>query len=337
MPLLDTGYHHYDETYLGVWYRRAVISWNGMRALLANKWVKRIVGVCWLLCFVQTAVLFAIGQLLVPESFINDYLGMLGRGEQSFVGRIEEWLTEHPEVSVHTIYNFLFFQFANWISFFSYVLLAIVVPQLITIDFSSRALLVYSSKALNRFDYFLGKFGIAFGMLTCVWLGPILVAWFFGNLLAPDWTFFIHSSRALANVVLYVVSSMAILSLIALGVSACSAKEKATTSLWIGFWIVGGVFGQIGGFTKPWLQNISIAHNLDQLAVYVFRLKQDLYAAAEVVPGIGKSLANFDKIPAHAKPPFLRDPEMEGAMVGLVLMVGIALLIVTRKVRPEST
>lgn len=337
MPLLDTGYHHYDDTYRGVWYRRAVISWSGIRTLLANKWVKRIVGVCWMLCLAQIAALFFIGQLIVPESFVFDYVGMMGRNERGFFGGITKWLEENPEVSVHTVYNFLFFQFSMWISFFAYVTLAMVVPQLITIDFSSRALLVYSSKALNRFDYFLGKFGIAFGMLACVWLGPVLVAWFVGNLLAPDWTFFLHSSRALMNVTLYVGASMTILSLVALGISACSAKEKASTAMWIGFWIGGWIFAQIGSFTKPWLQNLSISHNLDQLAVFFFRLKQDLLVAADVIPVIGNALRQIQQMPEHAKPPFIREPDMQGVLVGLILMLGIAALILARKVRPEST
>lgn len=341
MPLLDTGYHHYDDTYRGVWYRRAVISGAGIRILLATPWVKRIVGFAWILCLVQVAVLFFVGQLLVPDSLAFELIGRMGRGERNFFGGFTDWLREHPEVSVHTVYNFLFFQYSTFLSLLGFVVLSVVVPQMVTVDFSSRALLVYSSKALNRFDYLLGKFGIAFGILACIWLGPLLAAWLLGNLLSPDWTFMLHSSRALLNMVCYVGVSMITMSVIALAVSACSAKEKGSTALWIGVWIFGGMFGKIGSFTQPWLQNISLSHNLHQLAVWSFNLKRDMIAAGEVIPAIGQAFRQLERMPGFRRPPVIgeivNEPALQGALVGLILMLGIAALIISRRVRPEST
>ena len=98
-------------------------------------------------------------------------------------------------------------------------------------------------------------------------------------------------------------AGMVIMSFIALAVSACSAKEKGSTSLWIGVWIFGGIFGRIGAFTQPWLQNISLSHNLHQLAVYIFNLKQDMIEAGEVIPAIGQAVKQLDKLPAFRRPP----------------------------------
>ena len=53
-----------------------------------------------------------------------------------------------------------------------------------THDLASNAILIYSSKALSRFDYILGKFGIAFTLLSLLCLAPLIAVWFVGNLLS---------------------------------------------------------------------------------------------------------------------------------------------------------
>ena len=69
------------------------------------------------------------------------------------------------------------------------------IPLLITRDLACNAIVIYSSKAVTRGDYLLGKFATAFGLLALTWLGPVCAAWFVGNLLAPDWTFLLACPR----------------------------------------------------------------------------------------------------------------------------------------------
>ena len=103
-----------------------------------------------------------------------------------------------------------------------------IIPLLITRDLASNAIVIYSSKAVTRGDYLLGKFATAFGFLTLTWLGPVCAAWFLGNLLAPDWTFFLARARARwRTFLIYGLSSMAVLSLLALGVSALSSQGES--------------------------------------------------------------------------------------------------------------
>jgi hypothetical protein len=75
--------------------------------------------------------------------------------------------------------------------------LGMALPSLITRDLASNAIVIYSSKAVTRGDYLLGKFCTAFGVMSLTWLGPVCGAWFVGNLLAPDWKFFWHARIAL--------------------------------------------------------------------------------------------------------------------------------------------
>ena len=332
MPLLDTGYHHYDGTYRGVWYRRAVIAAAGLRATLSNPWVKRLATAAWLLCLAMIAILFLIGQLLVKDSFVFMFLDNLDPNLQGMFKELKVWLFDQPEASVHVAYNFLFFHFATKIAFLSFISLAIAIPNLITTDLASRALVVYSSRAINRFDYLLGKFGIAFGLMTILWLGPVVVAWTFGNLLAPDWRFFIYSSRALGNAVLYTTASMAILAVIALGVSAISTKEKSTGATWIAIWLLGNAFIPIGFATKRWLMNLSISYNIDQLALHFFTLGGDMETAMDKIPIFGEMIEQMTR---RQNLFFMQDPSLTGALVSMGVMLFIAIVILARKVKPE--
>lgn len=332
MPLIDTGYRAYEGDHRGVWYRRMVIASTGFRACLANPWMKRVVSMVWMAALALTTLLFFTGQLLVADSFVFGIVDSLNPGLRALFMGIMRWLIEHPEVSVHTVYNFLFYQFTTGTAFLSYVAIAIAIPHLIPTDLASRALLVYSAKAVNRFDYFLGKFGIVFGLLTITWLGPVLAVWCLSNLLAPDWHFFIHSRHALLHAVSYVVPSMIVLGVLALGVSATSTKEKSSGATWIGLWLLGNAFIPLGAATKPWLKHFSFTFNLNQLALKSFQLRQDMDVAAEQIPVIGRMLERAGR---RAAPAFMHEPEFTGALIALAAMALVAVIVLLKRVKPE--
>jgi hypothetical protein len=331
MPLHDASYKHWDGGHLGIWRRRAVIALNGLKGCLQNKWMRHLVVLCWGAALIMVAVLFVIGQLLVADSIVVQWVGNLNPQLQAFVRSLISWLEQHPEVSVRTTQNVLFFLFSTNLVTLSLVAIAIAIPYLITRDMASNAIIVYSSKAVGRFDYLLGKFATVFGLLCLTWLGPLCVAWFLGNFLAPNWNFFWHSRAALGNVLLYVLTSMVILSLLALGTSAISSKEKTTVSLWIVWWVVGNVLVPIGHQTKPWLKFFSFRFNLDQISLAVFRLGDDLHLAENTIPILGnllrgirsQTLVNLD------------NPAIGGAIFGLAIMLAIATFIIAKKVKPE--
>jgi hypothetical protein len=204
-------------------------------------------------------------------------------------------------------------------------------PLLVTRDLASKAIIIYASKALNRSDYFLGKFCTAFGLLSLTWLGPVCAAWFLGNLVAPDWRFFWHSRAALGHALVYGISSLVVLSLLALGVSALSSKEKSTPVFWYLWWILGGVVGPIAAQTQPWLRHVSFKYNLDQLALAVFRPGEDIRIAQENIPLLGDMLRNIPRDALAA----LSAPALTGALLGLAVMVAVAASILNRKVKPE--
>jgi ABC-2 type transport system permease protein len=331
MTLHDTQYKHWDGTHLGIWSRRAVIAGNGLKSCLQTKVMRYLVGVCWMASLVQITLLFFVGQLLVADSDVVRWIGHLDSRLQAVGRGLMGWLEQHPEISVRATYDLLFFFFSAYISTFSFVAIALAIPHLITRDLSSNAILVYSSKAVGRFDYLLGKFATVFGLMTLTWLGPVCLAWFFGNLLSTNWHFFWHSRAALGHALVYILSNMAIVSVVALGISAISTKAKVTVSLWVALWVLGNALVPIARQTKPWLKYFSIRFNLDQILLGVFQLQNDLKLAQDNIPFFGDMLRPLRRQNAWA----LQAPEWGGAIFGLTVLVGLSILVIAKKVKPE--
>ncbi|MCS1412020.1 MAG: hypothetical protein M2R45_05223 [Verrucomicrobia subdivision 3 bacterium] len=332
MSLHDVNYQHWTGSHHGIWRRRWVIASNGLRSCLGNKLARHLVLVAWIIAFIEIAILFVIGQLLVEDSLLYKLVNQLGGQQRDFIDGLVSWIIGHPEISVRTTYNILFCFFATNLRLFAMISVALVIPHLITWDLSSRAIIVYSSKAISRFDYFLGKFGTVFGLLSLMWLGPVLTAWFAGNLLASDWTFFWHSRGALLNTLLYVVTAMTILSIVSLGISALSSRPRAATSYWIIFWLVGNAIRTIGEHTKPWLRHFSISYDLDQISLKIFNLDDEIHLAQDNIPLFGALLADFMRGTFFR---WLEVPELSGAVAALAVMVTGAIIIMHQRVKPE--
>jgi hypothetical protein len=331
MTLHDTHYKHWDGTHLGIWSRRAVIAINGLKSCYQTKAMRYLTVLCWGACLVQVALLFFVGQLLIADSEVVRWLGNLNPRLQAVGRGLMGWLALHPEISVHATYDILFFFFSTYLSIFSCVAIALAIPHLITRDLSSNAIIVYSSKAVGRFDYLLGKFATVFGLMMLTWLGPVCLAWFFGNLLSTNWHFFWHSRVALSHALVYIVSSMTVLSIVALGISAVSTQAKVTVSLWVALWLLGNALVPIAQQTKPWLKYFSFRYDLNQILLAVFQLQNDLKLAQDNIPFFGDMLRPVRRQSAW----FLQPPELGGAVFALAILVLISIVVIVKKVKPE--
>jgi hypothetical protein len=276
-------------------------------------------------------LLFFLGQLLVPDSMVEHWVAQMNSNLQAFFEMLRYWLKDHPAISVGTLQNVLFYFYSIDLMPLSIFALGMALPILITRDLASSAIVIYSSKAVTRFDYLLGKFCTAFGVMALTWLGPVCAAWFLGNLLAPDWTFFWHARIALIHTLIFGLSSMVILSLLALGVSAFSSREKATPALWFTWWVLGWAVQGIALHTLPWLRHLSFGYNLRQIALSTFQLGLDLNTAQNGIPILGDMLRKIRPETRAA----LDNPTLAGALVGLALMLLAAGLILRKRVAPE--
>jgi ABC-2 type transport system permease protein len=331
MPLHDVHYQHWNQEHTGIWMRRWVIARNGLTAALGNKLIRNLAVLCWMLALTMAAILFLAGQLLVADSVISQWIEKLNPQLQSFAKMLTQWLEDHPEISVATTQNVLFYFFSTYLMPIGIFVLGIAMPALITRDLASNAVVIYSSKAVTRGDYLLGKFCTAFGLLTITWLGPVCAAWFLGNLLAPDWRFFWHARAALCHAMLFGVSSAIVLSALALGISATSNHEKATPAAWFMWWILGGVLQPIATHTRPWLRHLSFSYDLRQIGLSTFQLGNDLKTVQENVPIFGQMLSGIKGDTRDA----LNHPTLGGAIAALMLMLAAAAFIIRQRVKPE--
>ncbi len=331
MPLHDTSYQHWEGRHRGLWHRRWVIARNGLTASLQNKWMRHLVLLCWVGGLAMTALLFLVGQLLVADSIVVQWVGNLNPQLQTFAHTLTTWLEQHPEISVRTTQDLLFYYFAIYLLPMSIFALGMSLPLLITRDLASNAIIIYSSKAVSRGDYLLGKLATAFGLLVLTWLGPVCAAWFVGNLLAPDWRDFWHSRMALWHALVFGLGSMCLLSLLAVGVSAISSKEKSTPAFWFMWWIMGGAIAPIATHTQPWLRHLSFNYNLDQVALAVFRLGDDLKIAQDNIPVFGLMLRNLPPETMTA----LNSPPLGGSLLALFCMALAAAVLLRNRVKPE--
>jgi ABC-2 type transport system permease protein len=330
MPLHDIGYQHWDGAHLGVWRRRWVIAAYGLRACTQKWWMRLLIALCWFNALLMAAILFLTGQLLVENSFMAQWATNLNPTWRTFANLLIRWLEQHPEISVPTTQNLLFYYFSTRMTGLAIFALGLALPLLITRDLGSNAIIIYSSKAVTRGDYLLGKFATAFGFLALAWLGPMLAAWLLGNLLAPQWSFFWHSRAVLGNVLVYGLSSLTILSLLALGVSAVSRGEKSTVALWYSWWVLGGIIVPLAASTRPWLRHISFNFDLHQLALAVFRPDRSLTTAQNNIPVLGELLRMGPETRAA-----FEFPAIEGALIALGLMLAVAAFLLYRRVKPE--
>jgi hypothetical protein len=160
----------------------------------------------------------------------------------------------------------------------------------------------------------------------------VCAAWFLGNLLAPDWRFFWHAHGALDNIMIYGLSSMTVLSLLALGVSALTSKEKAATAIWFIWWILGAVITPIALHTKPWLRHLGFGFNLNQIGLYTFRVGEKINDAVTAIPVLGQMLQQGPRSSALQA---LDTPKIGGTLLALLVMLGLSIWIVNKRVRPE--
>jgi hypothetical protein len=287
MALHDLGYRHWDGRHCGIWRRRWTIAAHGLKAVLANRWMRYVLTCAWGMALLQSALLFCIGQLLVADSLVVQWSANLDPVFQTFVGGLTAWLEQHPEISVRTTQNLVFYNFSLIHLTLSLLAITLAIPHLITRDLSSNAIIIYASKAVNRLDYLAGKLGILLGVLTLTWLGPLIAAWTLGNLLAPDWHFFWHARGPLLNSLLFVGGGMLFLSLLGLAASAISSKEKAAVGFWLLLWLVGNALVPVAQHQQSWLQHLSFRHNLKQVAEAIYQPKFELERARDNIPVLG--------------------------------------------------
>ena len=327
--LQDVGYRHWNGTVENIWVRRATVARHTMRSCLRGKVIRILVVIPWVLALMAATVYFGIGQILVPEGLMTPLINLMGPQMQTLADGITAWLALYPDITVRAVAKFLTSYLAGLTQTVSFIIITLIIPRLLTRDIASHAIVVYSSRAISRFDYLASKLAGLLGILTLSWLGPVLTAWFLGNVVAPDWAFFWHSRAALINAILFIAPSMVVVALVALAISAPSAKGRIAVGVWLAFWLLTLPLVPIAKISQGWLAHFSISFNLDRLSVAIFSPFQDFADARDSLPFFNSVFGN---LPADRIQEWGTANAM-GPAIGLAVMAGLAVLILFRRIQ----
>lgn len=118
-------------------------------------------------------------------------------------------------------------------------LLGFITPSLIARDIRSRALLLYFSRPIGRFEYMLGKLAIPAAFLGFITVLPALVLYLLGVFLSPEpsvilttWDIPVRILLASAVVILPTVS-------LALMFSSLTQESRFAAFAWFAVWALG--------------------------------------------------------------------------------------------------
>jgi ABC-2 type transport system permease protein len=314
----------------GVAYRRWSIIAAGLREQFRTRSFKFLVSMAWSSGFLIALTGFAFSQSLASGGWLENLAAKGGPRTEAMFAVLTGLVTLYPDIVVHGVFTGIFWAHSFLGFWLSLLALSTVVPQLITRDRASNALIVYLARPLTSVDYLLGKLGIIVGVLLLVWTGPLLAGWLVSMLFATDTDFIVYSFSPLLRALLFNGIALVALAAIALGVSAVGRKAQVATALWMMLWIAFGVAA-----TPPkapdWIKRASFTRNLGEVRQEVFQLDAALAAASTQLPLLDQRFVG--NLSGAAKKAEATD--FDGALVSLGVMVALSSWVFFRKLRPE--
>jgi ABC-2 type transport system permease protein len=256
MPIFDQGYTHWNGTLSGQAGRWLAITRQGVGVQLKRKWV-----LSWLFLACGPAVILSgflmiwglfeqKSQILVPLMFLfRDLPQELQAGPRGF--RTPLW-------------TLAFRQFFDIQLFFAMVLVLFVGPDLISQDLRFKAIPLYLSRPLRRFEYFLGKLGVIAVFLAVVIVVPVVLAFGLGYAFSLDPGVVRDTARLLLASFVYGGVVVGSAGLLMLAFSSLSQNSRHVQAMWLGVWIVSNVAAGVLQETvrADWCPLVSYTANL---------------------------------------------------------------------------
>lgn len=314
----------------GVAYRRWTIISTGLRQLLRTKFFRILLTMAWIGGALIAVAGFVFSQSISSGGWLDSLATNMGPKPAAVFTTMVGLVAMYPDVIVHGVFTLIFWAHSFLGLWLSLLALTVLVPQLITRDRASNALLVYLSRPLTTTDYLLGKLGIIVGVLALVWTGPLLFGWLLSMLFATDGDFVHYSFLPLLRALAFNGIGLVTLAAIALGVSALGRNSRITTVVWMGLWLVFGTMAQPPR-APAWIKRMSFTQNLNEMRQEVFRLDNALNEAANSLPLFDqRTVTNLTNQGKKVEP-----TDFNGALVGLGFFVVASSFVFFRKLRPE--
>ena len=314
----------------GVAYRRWSIVTAGLRQLIQTRYFKFLLSVAWSAGLMIAVAGFAFSQSLASGGWLQNLAVKFGPRAEALFAVLTGLVAMFPDIVVRGVFTAVFWAHSFLGLWLSLLALTVLVPQLITRDRASNALIVYLSRPLTSVDYLLGKLGTIVGVIVLVWTGPLVVGWLLSMLFATDRDFVVYSFSPLVRALTFNGIALVALASIALGVSALGRKPQVTTAAWMCLWLV---FGVVASPPKApeWIKRMSFTSDLSEVRQEVFRLDTALSDAALQLPLLDQRfVSNLTDLGKKAEA-----TDFRGALAGLGLFVLGTSFVFFRKLRPE--
>ncbi|AMV36499.1 ABC transporter permease [Planctomyces sp. SH-PL62] len=264
MPILDQGYQHWDGKLGGHAFRWLAITRQGVKAQFKNRWlISTLVGAL-APALVLAGFLILWGLFEQKSSILTPFLFL-------FQGLPEE-IRDGPRAFRTTFWTLAYTQFFQVQLFFTFLLVMMVGPDLISQDLRFNALPLYLSRPLRRIDYFLGKFGVIAVFLLAVMLIPAVLAYLIGLAFSLDTAILRDTWRVLAASVAFSLVVTVSTGLLMLAFSSLSRHSRFVTAMWLGVWMLGGAAADAlsGSVGREWVPLVSYSADLSSVRDALF-------------------------------------------------------------------
>lgn len=314
----------------GVGYRRWTIIEAGLRALLRMKFFKILLAMAWSSGLLIAVAGLAFSQSLASGGWLENFATRFGPRAEALFSVLSGLVALYPDIVVHGFFTAVFWAHSFLGLWLSLLALGALVPQLITRDRASNALIVYLARPLNSLDYLLGKLGVILGVLVLLWTGPLLFGWLASMLFATDRDFIFYSVFPLLRALAFNGIALVTLAAVALGVSALVRKAQLATAVWMMLWI-GASLVSAPPMAPNWIKRASFVRDLSEVRQEVFRLDTALTDAAAKLPLLDqRTVDNFTTAGKKAAP-----ADFNGSLAALAAFVALSSFVFFRKLRPE--
>jgi ABC-2 type transport system permease protein len=322
----------------GVAYRRWVITSTGLRRLFSTKFFLGLLIVAWTAGIAMAAFGFAFSQTVVTGGWLEQGATQLGPRAQAVASAVGALVLLYPDICVSGLFTMIFWAQSFLGLWLCLIGLTVLVPQLVTRDRASNALIIYLARPLTSVDYLLGKLGIIAGMLVMLWTGPLLFGWALSMLFAPNSDFFVYSFTPLMRALLFNGISLVVLASVALGISSLTRSSRTTIMLWISAWIIAGFLAltteealRKGRSAPEWLLRASFTHNIAEVRKSVLQLDEVLIEAGSKLPLLDQNFA--EKLKRNGREEAADN--LPGTLMSLGFFVALSSVVFLRKLRPE--
>ena len=314
----------------GVGYRRGVIVAAGIRQLVATRFFKILIYLAWFAGILIAVAGFAFSQSLAEGGWLDTFAQKMGPRAEALFKSLSGLIALYPDIVISGFFTLVFWIHSFIAFYLSTIALSVLVPQLITRDRASNAMIVYLSRPITSFDYLLGKLGTITGVLLMMWTGPLLLGWLLSMVLSSDREFIQYSFTPLLRALSFNGIALLALAPLALGVSALSNSARAATAIWMALWLLVGFIANIPD-APAFVRHASFSYNLSELRQTLLGIDDAFAAAASQLPILSERVTQNLSRGAEK----LAATHEYGALIGLGVLGAASCAVFFRKIRPE--